>query len=495
MGPGSSDYDEASAPRRIHFDTKNLQSIRETNRFADFLSELVNVSASLLFITETWRSEVEEIYALPEGGTLYLSGGSCSKGVGIFIAPQFRRELSDINFTSFSQRLCTLDFLYYGISFRSICCYVPTAWDEEEAVDEVYDLVNFLLDDCRRHGRRPVLGGDFNASVGALMAADPADAFGSFGMGARSARGCKLCRWVLQHGLTIHSRMGNDGDKANSWTCRRTFDGAQVQIDYIIGDAWLKTLRSWCDDALPVGLDHRVVHSVVGFDGRKRKKHRRPRKLREWVPKADANGEPTDYHNAVLAQLSTTGLQCFADAEKLLHKAALQSGCAPSRRKGFAPSAELSALRMRRRSTQIPTDRRDLSKEVSKTLRAELRTWRTARLQAGLGQTSCWKALRLLRQVPYGKVIAQQPHPNEFATELEELFKGIPTVPEKPDCTNEPDFRLEELQAAVSKMKSKKACDDAGVAAELLRFAPEELLAELLVLYNQTLRDGIVPET
>ena len=44
-------------------------------------------------------------------------------------------------------------------------------------------------------------------------------------------------------------------------------------------------------------------------------------------------------------------------------------------------------------------------------------------------------------------------------------------------------------------MKSKKACDDAGVVAELLKFAPEEFLAELLVLYNQTLRDGIVPET
>ena len=68
-------------------------------------------------------------------------------------------------------------------------------------------------------------------------------------------------------------------------------------------------------------------------------------------------------------------------------------------------------------------------------------------------------------------------------------------MPEKPDCTSEPDLTLEELQAAVSRMKSKKACDDAGVVAELLKFAPEEFLAELLVLYNQTLRDGIVPET
>ena len=78
--------EDVHAPRRIHLATKNLQSIRDEDRFADFTTELANVKLSLLFVTETWRDEVEEIYELPAGGTLYLSGGSRPKGVGIFIA-------------------------------------------------------------------------------------------------------------------------------------------------------------------------------------------------------------------------------------------------------------------------------------------------------------------------------------------------------------------------------------------------------------------------
>ena len=168
---------------------------------------------------------------------MYLSGGSRSKGVGIFIARKFQGELSNINFTSYSQRLCTLDYTYGGLTFRACCCYFPTSWDEEDGVDELYDLLNFLMEDCRRQGRKPVFGGDFNASLGKTLAADALDALGTYGDGPRNERGKKLARWVLQHGLQISSRHGNEGDVADSWTCQRYQDGGRVQIDYIIADS------------------------------------------------------------------------------------------------------------------------------------------------------------------------------------------------------------------------------------------------------------------
>ncbi len=47
---------------RLHVVTKNLQSIRDTDRFQDFFAELDDVSFDLLCVTETWREEVEDTF-------------------------------------------------------------------------------------------------------------------------------------------------------------------------------------------------------------------------------------------------------------------------------------------------------------------------------------------------------------------------------------------------------------------------------------------------
>ena len=46
----------------LHVITKNLQSIRTESRFEDFCTELVACDHDLIFVSETWRSAVEECF-------------------------------------------------------------------------------------------------------------------------------------------------------------------------------------------------------------------------------------------------------------------------------------------------------------------------------------------------------------------------------------------------------------------------------------------------
>ena len=59
--------------------------------------------------------------------------------------------------------------------------------------------------------------------------------------------------------------MNNDA----SWTCHRCFDGALVQLDFVVNASRMPLVRSWCDHCIFVGVDHRCVHCIVAFMSRK----------------------------------------------------------------------------------------------------------------------------------------------------------------------------------------------------------------------------------
>ena len=57
------------------------------------------------------------------------------------------------------------------------------------------------------------------------------------------------------------------------------------------------------------------------------------------------------------------------------------------------------------------------------------------------------------------KTFPQEPHPNEFAKVVEELFGGIAVEPLKLDSFTEQMFQLKELIAAIGRAKMAKAAD------------------------------------
>ena len=92
-----------------------------------------------------------------------------------------------------------------------------------------------------------------------------------------------------------------------------------------------------------------------------------------------------------------------------------------------------------------------------------------------------------------GQNMVPQPLVTDFAEMLEQLFCGNPSPVVKPDVLDERPWTIKELQVAIKRMKCKRGADEAGLVAELLKHAPQELLVALLHLYNDMLSCGNVP--
>ena len=79
------------------------------------------------------------------------------------------------------------------------------------------------------------------------------------------------------------------------------------------------------------------------------------------------------------------------------------------------------------------------TQDVAWSQRRELRTWKSMKLREHIQDSSMWNALRKMDYHTV-KTFVQEPHPNEFAKMLEELFSGIVTEPIKPDIFTEQIF-------------------------------------------------------
>ena len=192
---------------QLHVISKNVQSIRDAGRFADFCAELADVHFDLVCLSETWRSEQSEVFQTLHGHCVYLNGSEHGRRVGVVVHRKNHAQLKQVIFQPYSSRVCVLQFGLGDKKFRAFSCYFPTAWDGDDAVLQTYELVSILLDNCVLEGCIPILGGDFNACLGAPLVGDELDFLGACGEGPRTERGHVFARWVMQHGLQICNRL------------------------------------------------------------------------------------------------------------------------------------------------------------------------------------------------------------------------------------------------------------------------------------------------
>ena len=266
--------------------TKNVQSIRDEGRLPDCLVELDIGTHDIVLLTEIWRSKCEEVFSTPGRGKIYMSGGLADRGVGIYVSRQFSAFMEKPRFHAFAPCLCMLQFSRQGRLFHVYACYFPTSWDSDVDLEQVDDVLDVLLLHTQAATAFPLIGGDFNANVGALPSHDISQLLGGWGSGTRSDGGRRLVHWVLTHGCQIISRHAAHAADADSWTCQRASDWARFQLDCILADIREKSMQIWHNFSIGTGLDHRSVHCTCRVCVRSpRKFQHRTHNFRSWKPK------------------------------------------------------------------------------------------------------------------------------------------------------------------------------------------------------------------
>ena len=444
-------------------------------------------------MSETWRDESEEAVRSPYGDVLYLSGGSCSKGVGICVSKRMHKQMSNISFHAISPRICMLVFQMAGRMFHVLSCYFPTCWDPVEAVEELYGVTSLLLEGQRSSNAMVILGGDFNACVGAIQAHDDEQHVGPCGEGNRNDRGSMLVRWIMSENLQLLNRMTQNQTR-DGWTCQRYLDGMRTQIDFLLGPLVVEVERAWNDFCIPIGIDHRCVHCVLRIPIRKGRLHK-PRRVnfKGWSPHLNEFRISSIYHEELNRWTATTVEPSFDSLEAALFNAGLKGGSSKHKHPRFIPSPFLRDLRHARRTSLCVSEKRRLSLQIRKVHAKELSTWKSRRCAELLRTAKNWKTLRTCHMTP--QQFSTMPPVDDFAEMLSDIFSGTNFEATKPSVLEELPFTMRELDSAIHSLKSNKASDECGLAAELLHHTPPAFREVLLNLYNHVLATGEVPSS
>ena len=225
--------------------------------------ELKELDFDFVFLTETWRDYLEEMLEVDGGTRKFLTAGGPHQGVGMVVSKRCWGSMHNVVFHVYCPRVCSLTFRLAKKDFVACACYMPTSWDTDQAVMEVYELLDLILYSRDCVNRLLLLGGDLNACIGQMLPQHDLVSCGTCKWGTGNTNSSVLVEWVLEHGLQIFSRMKHSNRDHDSWSCQRASDKSLVQLDFLIGAMAFETQDTWNDSALPIGLNHRCVHCIL----------------------------------------------------------------------------------------------------------------------------------------------------------------------------------------------------------------------------------------
>ena len=168
------------------------------------------------------------------------------------------------------------------------------------------------------------------------------------------------------------------------------------------------------------------------------------------------------YFDEARVQLDANSIydpQHLPGLEKELFDAGLKGGYSKQTRTKYESSNALRDLRAERRQAVERSIKKQLSFDIAKLHRRELRAWKSSRLQQLLNMPNQWKMLQKMSHTIV-RQCAQHPPANDFADMLENIFHGHPDNPTRPLHLTEPNWSLQELNGAIKRLKMNKASDD-----------------------------------
>ena len=136
----------------MHVVVKNLQSVRGESRWEDFFAELNTCHFDVLVICEHGVGKGIGLSSRKKVSTSILAVVPLIRALefdGICISANFASEISHRSFHVYSRRICSLHFCMASRRVRVFSVYLRTAWDADGEVEQMYDVLNLLVNVLR----------------------------------------------------------------------------------------------------------------------------------------------------------------------------------------------------------------------------------------------------------------------------------------------------------------------------------------------------------
>ena len=290
----------------------------------------------------------------------------------------------------------------------------------------------------------------------------------------RGCRGDKL--QVCQHPTTLPFD--------NLWTFCSCL-GMKRVLDHNLVTLGTQILSSKAIDDLRLRSDHRAVQTCIELPTGVRSRRKKRRKLRtDWkeyarkVPNVETN------INGDLSHLET---------ELWTAASTCQGRVKPDESRPWDTDL-LRQLRVQRRSTICPLERKQVSKKIWRLTRDELRKYRTSQAEQKLAEFSNLEVLQKLHLCPIQKSHTIGPDLEACANLLQQVYTSDQDTKYAESFTI-PLFTEQELKYGLKRMQKGRCADTDGISLEMFLYSGEENQQTLLECLNNVLVGGVIPSS
>ena len=452
------------------------------------------------------RNIKEELW-LTKHGHVFMGSGHADNTRGVAIIAHKRWAKHVTKFCPINERTAYIDVKFRQFRLRLVSAYFPHSGYGDKHIQNMYDTLAAVQDEATKQRMYFIIGADFNARVGTITDDDHHNTIGQYGLDDMNTRGQWLKSWAATQRLTIaNTFFKKQLDKRHTYTGPNKI---QRQIDYFLVNKrfWKTTDDCESTQSIDLGSDHKAIRlrstalRPTTTLPQKQKKATRAHTPCIWPP-TDTEQYEISLTNKLDDLLTTTQLdvRCeqIEDAIKLTMQELHQQ--ATRYESKHTANHKLSSLINQRRNTDNThtTTRSQLSKAISKELRAIKRMTRRAEIDKILKEYKNLKRISGIKsnkakelitsmtnadgQIEYGR----QSITNVFATFYEQLYKDTDKASYTPAAHTRaiPPFTTTELHKSLRQLKTGKAADCSGIAAEMLKSGGDVLHQTLLSLYN-----------
>ena len=495
----------------IRIGTWNVKTLYQIGKLSNVIKEVRRMNISILGVAETrWTGSGKLV---SDNMTIIYSGGEKHEGgVAFILGEKISRCM--IGYWAVSPRVLLLKIRARPFDMAIIQVYAPTSDHSDEEVEEFYEELDKARKACKAQEVLIVMG-DLNAKVGR---GKEEQVVGPYGLGERNMRGDRWVEWCTENGLTIMNTWFYNHPR-RLWTWKSPGDRVKNQIDYIAIDQRFRNSVKQAKGypGADCGSDHVLIAAEIKIK-LKKLEEKKKRELYDWKAIEENEEIKKEYRLRLQNRFQLLDEAHEIEAKWKLFKEALTNVTAEvvpriqrTAKQPWMKKEILDLMEERRLVKNIDTEKyNEINKLIKKSCCEAKERWineqceevekfrNTPRIYEKIKEiagkrkstgNSCIKTKEGSIEIEEKNRITRW---NEYIAQLYHDERE-----EKPEIIAEkdgPEILKEEVEAALKRMKRKKAAGFDNIVVEMLTTAEKLGVDKVTELVNMMYDMGRLPE-